>query len=271
MEVDKFWTRGKLKERISIALEKSNLNKKSLNIEDLQPIDQYHARGIEATKELADKLNIKKDDAIIDVGCGLGGPARYFAKRFNCKVMGIDITPTFIEVGNDFNLRTNMTKQVTLKISDGNTLPFDKEKFNGAICQHVTMNIKNRNLFFSEIYRVLKRNSFFALSEHGLGPKGNPLLPLPWADKQDMSFLKTPESTTKILKMVGFKNITLVETGEKYMKGYEKSLKTNENSKVPALGMHVIGGESMFERQKNSMLSIKEKRTLPFEILCIKD
>ena len=270
MKVHEFWTRGNLKERVKIALKKANLNKKSLKIEDLHPIDQYHARGIEATKELAEKLKVDKSHKIIDIGCGLGGPARYFAKHFQCKVTGVDITPSFIEIGNDFNKRTNMDHKVTLKVSDGDTLPFNNDEFDGAISQHVTMNVKNRELFFSEIYRVIKINSFFAFSEHGLGPKGNPTFPLPWADNEDMNFLKTADSTIEILKKIGFKNIALVETGEKYMQGYQKILKRNKKTKVPIMGMHVIGGPTMFERQKNSLLAIKEKRTFPFEIICYK-
>ena len=271
MKVQDFWTRGNLKERVRIALEKSNLNKKSLNIEDLHPIDQYHARGVEATKELAEKLKVDKNHKIIDIGCGLGGPARYFAKHFQCKVTGVDITPAFIEIGNDFNKKTKMDDKVSLKVTNGKTLPFDIEEFDGAISQHVTMNVKNRDLFFSEIYRVLKKKSFFAFSEHGLGPKGNPIFPLPWADNEDMNFLKTPSSTVEILQKVGFKDISLVETGAKYMESYEKSLKRKKEFEIPTLGMHVIGGPTMFERQNNSLLSIKEQRTLPFEIICFKN
>ena len=271
MEIDEFWTRGNLKERILEALDKSGLNKNNLNIEDLHPIDQYHARGIAATKDLAEKINIKENQIIIDVGCGLAGPARYFANKFKCNVVGVDITPAFIEIGNDFNKRTNMNDKVTLKVSDGNTLPFDDAKFDAAISQHVTMNIKNRERFFSEIYRVLKNDTFFAFSEHGLGPKGNPVFPLPWADNEEMSFLIKPDQTMQLLKKIGFKNISFLETGKKYMEGYEKSIKAKDSSKKPILGMHVIGGPTMFERQKNSMISIKEKRTLPFEVICFKN
>ena len=86
-----------------------------------------------------------------------------------------------------------------------------------------------------------------------------------------MSFLINPELTIKLLTKIGFKNISCLETGKKYMEGYEKSLKSKTNSDIPTLGMHVIGGPTMFERQKNSMLSIKEERTLPFEIICYKN
>ena len=56
MKFDEFWTRGNLKERIKIAFEKSNLNKKSISIEDLHPIDQYHARGMQQQKSLLKNL-----------------------------------------------------------------------------------------------------------------------------------------------------------------------------------------------------------------------
>ena len=271
MEIDQFWTRGNLKERIASALNQSGLNKASLKIEDLHPIDQYHARGILATKELAEKVDIKENQSIIDVGCGLAGPARYFANKFKCNVYGVDITPAFIEAGTDFNKRTKMDNKVHLQVSDGNTLPFDNSMFDGAISQHVTMNIKNRENFFTEIFRVLKKDKFFAFSEHGLGPKGNPIFPLPWADNEDMSFLINPELTIQLLTKIGFKNISFLETSKKYMEGYQKSLKPKATLHIPKLGMHVIGGPTMFERQKNSMLSIKEKRTLPFEIICYKN
>ena len=271
MGIDQFWTRGNLKERIDNALNQSGLNKRSLKIEDLHPIDQYHARGIAATKELAEKIDIKENQSIIDVGCGLAGPARYFADKFKCNVYGVDITPAFIEAGKDFNKRTNMDDKVHLQVSDGNTLPFHNDKFDGAISQHVTMNIENRESFFKEIFRVLKKDMFFAFSEHGLGPKENPIFPLPWADNEDMSFLIKPDLTIELLKKIGFKNILFLETGKKYVEGYEKYLKSKRTSDIPTLGMHVIGGQTMFERQKNSMLSIKEERTLPFEIICYKN
>ena len=271
MEIDQFWTRGNLKERIANALNEAGLNKTNLKIEDLQAIDQYHARGILATKELAEKVDINENQSMIDVGCGLAGPARYFANKFKCNVYGVDITPAFIEAGTDFNKRTKMDNKVHLQVSDGNTLPFDNSMFDGAISQHVTMNIKNREKFFTEIFRVLKKDKFFAFSEHGLGPKGNPIFPLPWADNEDMSFLINPELTIQLLTKIGFKNISFLETSKKYMEGYQKSLKSKGTLDVPKLGMHVIGGPTMFERQKNSMLSIKEKRTLAFEIICYKN
>jgi cyclopropane fatty-acyl-phospholipid synthase-like methyltransferase len=69
-------------------------------VEDLAPVDHFHARGFPATVELADQLPIQQHHHLLDIGCGLGGPARYFTVRFNCRVTGIDITPAFAAAGN---------------------------------------------------------------------------------------------------------------------------------------------------------------------------
>ena len=268
MNFEEFWTRGDLHERVNIALKEANLLEKKLEIEDLFPLDQYHARGIAATIELADKLNFTKNSTIIDIGCGLGGPARYFSKRFSCNVYGIDITEAFIEIGNYFNKLTQIDHQVKLLKGDGENLPYQTEFFDGAVSQHVTMNIEDREQFFNEAFRVLKKGAIFGFSEHGLGTKGSPIFPLPWADNEDMSFLKTPEYTKSVLKKIGFKNIEIISTGEKYISGYNSLLKKGQSNEKPTLGIHVIGGDSMLERSKNSMQSIIENRTYPFEIIC---
>jgi len=268
--IEKFWTRGDVFSRVNRAMSEAGLINKELNIEDLFPIDQYHARGIAATVDLGKRMPISKNQKIIDIGCGLGGPARYYAKEFKCFITGIDITPSFIEIGNEFNKLTSMSDNIQLLVGNGEILDFKNETFDGAYSQHVTMNISDRKKFFSEAFRVLKKDSFFAFTEHGLGPEGNPIFPLPWADSSEMSFLLPPETTISILKDIGFSDIKIIETADKYISGYEKLIGLKSANKKPILGIHVIGGESMNERSTNSMQSIKENRTLPFEIVCKK-
>ena len=269
-DIENFWTRGDIFSRVHQAMSETGLINKKLEIEELFPIDQYHARGIAATVDLGKRMPISKNQKIIDIGCGLGGPARYYAKEFKCFITGIDITPSFIEIGNEFNKLTSMSDNVELLVGNGEVLDFDNETFDGAYSQHVTMNISNREKFFSEAFRVLKKDSFFAFTEHGLGPEGNPIFPLPWANSLEMSFLLPPQKTISILKDIGFSDIKIIETAEKYISGYEKLIKLKSENKKPVLGIHVIGGDTMNERSRNSMQSIKENRTLPFEIVCKK-
>src|SRR4029079_5456444 len=53
------------------ALEASSKSLDSLGVEDLAPIDHFHARGFPATVELGDRLPVEPGDDILDIGCGL--------------------------------------------------------------------------------------------------------------------------------------------------------------------------------------------------------
>ena len=98
-----------------------------------------------------------------------------------CTVSGIDITPSFVEAANKLTAMLGMEDQVTIVHGDGQHLPYRDASFDGAYSQHVTMNVADRHRFFGEAYRVLKPGAFFALTEHGMGPVGNPHYPLPWS------------------------------------------------------------------------------------------
>ena len=131
--LEEFWTRGDIHSRVRKAMIEANLIDKKLDIEDLFPIDQYHARGIAATVDLGKRMPISKNQKILDIGCGLGGPARYYAKQFECLITGIDITSSFIELGNEFNKLTSMSDKINLKIGNGEILEFDDSTFDGGL------------------------------------------------------------------------------------------------------------------------------------------
>jgi len=56
--LEEFWTRGDIHSRVRIAMLEADLIDKKLDIEDLFPIDQYHARGIAATVDLGKRMPI---------------------------------------------------------------------------------------------------------------------------------------------------------------------------------------------------------------------
>ncbi|MGH7393365.1 MAG: class I SAM-dependent methyltransferase, partial [Candidatus Rokuibacteriota bacterium] len=168
------WGKGDVYARIVSALERTFPSLDALTVTDLAPVDHFHARGLRATVELGDRLPIKADHHVLDIGCGLGGPARYFAQRFHCRVSGVDITGPFVEAANKLTTLLGMEDRVTIEHGDGHHLPCGDGRFDGAYTQHVTMNVADRTRFFAEAYRVLKPGAFFALTEHGLGATGNP-------------------------------------------------------------------------------------------------
>jgi SAM-dependent methyltransferase len=264
------WGKGDVYDMIVSALKKMSKPLDGLTLEDLAPVDHFHARGFPATVELADRLPIRAGQRILDIGCGLGGPARYIANRFQCNVSGLDITEPFVQAANKLTALVRMQDQVHVQLGDGQHLPYPDSAFDGAYTQHVTMNVADRPRFFAEAYRVLKPGAFFALTEHGLGPKGEPHYPLPWSADGAGAYLVTPSETRALLEKCGFEAVVIEDTGTKYAEGYKIAIDMAERGALPPLGVHLLMGETALQKARNAARNIEEGRTHPIQVVCRK-
>lgn len=264
------WGRGDVYALILSALEKASKSLDKLTVEDLAPVDHFHARGFPATVELGDRLPIQSGYHILDIGCGLGGPARYLAQRFHCSVSGIDITPPFVVAANKLTTLLGMEDRVTIEHGDAYRLPYADAVFDGAYTQHVTMNVADRPRFFAEAWRVLKPGAFFALTEHGLGPAGNPHYPLPWSEDGSGAYLASPSETRAFMESAGFVDIAVEDTGAKYLAAYKKAMELAAQGALPPLGVHILMGQSAPQKTRNAARNIEEGRTHPVQVVCRK-
>lgn len=264
------WGKGDVYGLIVSALQKMSKPLEGLTIEDLAAVDHFHARGFPATVELADRLPIKAGQRILDIGSGLGGPARYIAKRFKCHVTGLDITEPFVAAANKLTALLQMQGQVKTEHGDGQRLPYPDSHFDGAYTQHVTMNVADRPAFFGEAYRVLKRGAFFALTEHGLGAKGDPYYPVPWSMDGSGAYLVTPSQTKALLEQARFRDVLIEHTGEKYLAAYRVAIKKAHEGSLPPLGIHLLMGDTAAEKTRNAARNIEQGRTDPIQVICRK-
>jgi SAM-dependent methyltransferase len=264
------WGTGDVYARIMEAMKAASLSPDTVTLEELAPVDHFHARGLPATVELADVLPIQAGHHIVDIGCGVGGPARYFAKRFGCRVSGVDITAPFVDAANKLTALLKLESLVEVKLGDGQQLPFADGVFDGGYAQHVTMNIADRTRFFAEAYRVVKPGAFFALTEHGLGSNGKPHYPVPWSEDGSGSYLVTPSDTVRYLNTAGFVDVKVEDTGAKYLAGYQRAMELAAHGALPAFGIQILMGQTAPAKTKNAARNIEEGRTHPIQVVCQK-
>lgn len=177
---------------------------RQLTTGDLSPLDQFHLRGEEATRQLSELVSISADSYVLDVGSGIGGPARYIATKTGCRVTGIDLSTEYCSIARTLSEILNLYDLVDFKQGDATEMPFADESFDIAITQHVVMNIEDRGRLYSEINRVLRPHGRFAM--YDVFKKGDEELtyPVPWARDASLSFLRQFDETRSLLTSAGF-------------------------------------------------------------------
>src|SRR5215475_13332350 len=106
--VASYYTRGRLEDSILQALTRAGKDVANLTHGDLAALDELHVGGREATQELAAQMELRPGLQLLDVGSGIGGPARYFAAEHSCKVTGVDLTEEFVQVSRSLTYRTKL-------------------------------------------------------------------------------------------------------------------------------------------------------------------
>ncbi len=173
--VDEHYGRGNLTGRILEALRDSGKDPKSLDAEDLSPIDHFHTGGRRATLILAHLAGITSGMRVLDVGGGLGGPARALASEFGCTVEVLDITQEFCRAGEMLTKRTGLGDLVSFRYGSALEMPYPDASFDFVWTQHSSMNIADKERLYQEIHRVLRPGGSLAMHEIMAGPNSPPL------------------------------------------------------------------------------------------------
>ncbi|MEO7761546.1 MAG: class I SAM-dependent methyltransferase [Casimicrobiaceae bacterium] len=270
-DVPGHYTSGNLLERLNAALLDDGVDPDHPSAEDLAPYDQFHGRGLEATEEIAALIQAGSDDHLLDIGSGIGGPARYFANRFGCRVTGIDLTPEFCTVARHLTRLLHLEDRVIFETGDAQAMPFVDANFDGAYSMNVSMNIADKETFAREIHRVLKPGGWLVLSEIAKGEGGDPDYPTPWAASARSSFLSTPEETQRDLTHAGFDVIRLHRTLDAARAFAVRSRALVERGeKPPHRAVMLIHGDIAVAAMRNTAGGQSDGRLVPIEVLARK-
>jgi ubiquinone/menaquinone biosynthesis C-methylase UbiE len=270
-EISSHYSRGNVLSRLNAALTEDGVDPAHPSIEALAPYDQFHSRGLEATVELAGLMQAGASSHILDIGSGIGGPARYYAQRFGCRVTGIDLTPEFCEVARHLTRLLSPEHRITFELGNALAMPFPAASFDGAYSMNVSMNIADTGAFYREIHRVLKPGAWLVLSEVAKGEGGEMDYPTPWARSAATSFLSTPEATRRGLVEAGFEVEQFRSTLEESRAFGERSRAMVERGeKPPHRAVMLFHGEMASQMATNMSRGLLEGRIVPIEVLARK-
>lgn len=203
-DVQSHYTRGGLLESVLQAIREAGHDPDALDPDALAPAEEFHTLGRAATVALAMAAGVGATDHVLDVGSGLGGPARLLARRYGCRVTGIDLTPELCEVAVDLTSRVGLAGQVEIRHGDALALPFDDASFDVVWTQHASMNIEDKRRLFAGLRRVVRPGGRLAFFDVLAGQVQPIHFPVPWADDASLSFLATVDETLAVLAEVGF-------------------------------------------------------------------
>lgn len=239
---------------IERALRDAGIDPAHVTVEQLAPIDNFHSFGSAGTVELARLAGVTAGQHVLDVGGGVGGPARFLAKTYGCTVTVLDLTEEFCRAGEALTNWTHLSDRVTFVHGSALDMPFPDASFDLVWTQHAAMNIADKSRLYAEIHRVLRPGGRFALFDVMTGPANQPLIfPVPWASDPTYSFLLSPDEVRAAVTAAGFAERTWV-TGTELQMALQQPL-------VPTLNPGVLMGADAEARMTNIMRNTKEGRT----------
>ena len=267
--VSSHYAPGDLTDAVLAALTAAGKEVEHLTPADLAPLDQYHLGGTGATRGLARLADVRAGMRVLDVGGGIGGPARTLASEFGALVTVLDLTAEYCRVGAMLTERTGLAGQVTFQQGDALDLPFADGQFDLVWTQHSSMNIADKGRLYGEMHRVLRPDGRLALFEAMAGPVQPVHFPVPWAHDPAISFLQPPDSVQTILTGAGFRVVVWNDVSDAMRAPAPRP--GTDSSPVshgpPPLGIHLLVGPEFPVMARNYARNLAEGRVVVIQAI----
>jgi ubiquinone/menaquinone biosynthesis C-methylase UbiE len=262
------YTHGSLEAALLDGLRRSGKNADRIDPDDLAPADEFHIGGRQATVEFADQLGLQPGMELLDIGSGIGGPARYFAHHRQCRVTGIDLTDEYVRVAGALSERAGLGDKVKFVQGSALALPFPPASFDGAYMLHVGMNIADKATLFAQVKRALRPGGIFGVYDvMRIGP-GDLAFPLPWARTAESSFVAATDDYRRLLRDAGFEVQKERERCAFAIEFFKKMQARVAESGLPPLGLHTIRGADFRDMVGNLVANLDNGLVAPTEMIC---
>lgn len=264
-DVAHHYAQGSLAESILAGLKAAGAGADA--IDQLGAADEFHIGGREATRFIAEQLELKPDLAVVDVGCGIGGTARFLAARYGCRVTGVDLTPEFVEAARTLSDHVGLGDKVEFHTGSALALPLPDASFDRATLLHVGMNVPDKWRLCFELARVVKPGGCVAVYDVMRVGDAPMTFPVPWATTEATSFLEVPDTYRRALADNGFE-IRAEHNRAAFAGEFFRRMRARAaESGTPALGLHLIMGADAPVKVSNMIDNIDRGAIAPVEII----
>lgn len=268
-EISDHYTNGILLENIRNAIVKLGKTTDTIGVDDLAPVDEFHIGGRLASEGFLSQLGLTPDIHVLDIGCGIGGPARFAASIYGCKVTGVDLTEEFIQTGNELTKWVGLSDQISLQQGSALSMPFQAESFDAAYLFHVGMNIADKATLFAETNRMLPAGAVFGVFDIMQVGDGALTFPVPWASTPEQSAVAGLAEYKALLNAAGFEILAERDRTDFALEFFAKLMATNADG-PPILGLHLMMGPSIKEKIPNMVAGFATRHVAPVELICRK-
>ncbi len=151
-----FYERHPISAQIILAkLEAARGNLDDVKPEELYSHDQDHYGGLEANDALAEAAQLKPGLRVADFCAGLGGPARYFARKFGVTVTGIELTPPRVTGAEQLTRLVGLQSQVRVVEGDVMAVPLADASQDVVLSQEAFLHVPDLRRTLAEAHRIL--------------------------------------------------------------------------------------------------------------------
>jgi len=265
-DVAAHYRHGGLEAALLAGLAAMGRDRERLQPDDLDGADEFHIGGGAATEALGEALLLTASMHLLDLGCGIGGPARHLASRYGCRVTGLELSAEYAKVATSLARRMDLGDLVSFRQGSATALPFPDASFDGAMLLHVGMNIADKAALCAGVHRVLRAGGMFAIYDvMRIGP-GELGFPLPWASTPQTSFVTPPATYRTALEAAGFSIVSELDRSDT-ARAFAAAMQARQAAGPSPLGLQIIMGPEAPQKMANMIAAIRAGAIAPVEII----
>ncbi|MCH7880960.1 MAG: class I SAM-dependent methyltransferase [Proteobacteria bacterium] len=249
-----------IEQAITQALEQARKDQQPFDPALIAALDQFHIGGLPATLAMLEIAGLDSDDLLLDVGCGLGGPARVIATQTGCRVVGVDLSADYCSAAELISKRLNLAARTQFTQANALALPFSENHFSALWAQHVTMNIEKKAALWQEFARVLNHDGKLLMYEVMLGDGNSDRIeyPMPWTRQASTSFLASADDYRESLSSCGFDISIWQDVSSEALESVSRVVEMLSQGKIKQPNLSLLLGDQYQPMMLNLAKALRE-------------